>query len=120
MPGADNTIFIYIAGDNGASAEGGIEGSVNENLFFNGFPETWQDNLKAIDDLGGPKHFNHFPSRLGARDVHPVPVDQADRQPLRRHPQPDGRLVAGEDQGQGRRARPSSSTSSTSCRRFTR
>jgi arylsulfatase A-like enzyme len=62
LPDADNTIFIYIAGDNGSSAEGGIEGSVNENLFFNGFPEKWQDNLKVIDELGGPKHFNHFPS----------------------------------------------------------
>jgi arylsulfatase len=62
LPDADNTLFIYVAGDNGASAEGGIEGSVNENLFFNGFPEKWQDNLKAIDDLGGPKYFNHFPS----------------------------------------------------------
>jgi arylsulfatase A-like enzyme len=62
LPGAANTLFIYIAGDNGASAEGGIEGSVNENLFFNGFPEKWQDNLKAIDELGGPKYFNHFPS----------------------------------------------------------
>ena len=62
LPDADNTIFIYIAGDNGSSAEGGIEGSVNENLFFNGFPEKWQDNLKVIDELGGPKHYNHFPS----------------------------------------------------------
>ena len=62
LPDADNTLFVYIAGDNGASAEGGIEGSINENLFFNGFPEKWQDNLKAIDDLGGPKYFNHFPS----------------------------------------------------------
>jgi arylsulfatase len=62
LPDADNTLFIYIAGDNGASAEGGIEGSVNENLFFNGFPEKWQDNLKVIDELGGPKHYNHFPS----------------------------------------------------------
>ena len=62
IPGADNTIFIYIAGDNGSSAEGGLEGSVNENLFFNGFVEKWQDNLKVIDELGGPKHFNHFPA----------------------------------------------------------
>src|SRR5262245_17656688 len=46
MPDADNTIFIYIAGDNGSSAEGGLEGSVNENLFFNGFTEKWRDNLK--------------------------------------------------------------------------
>ncbi len=62
LPDAENTIFIYIAGDNGSSAEGGLEGSLNENLFFNGFPETWQENIKAIDELGGPKHFNHFPS----------------------------------------------------------
>lgn len=62
LPGGDNTIFIYIAGDNGASAEGGLEGSINENLFFNGFPERWQENLEHIDELGGPKWFNHFPS----------------------------------------------------------
>jgi arylsulfatase A-like enzyme len=62
LPDTENTLFIYIAGDNGASAEGGIEGSVNENLYFNGFPEKWQDNLKAYDELGGPKYFNHFPS----------------------------------------------------------
>src|SRR6185503_15012247 len=52
LPGADNTIFIYIAGDNGSSAEGGLEGSVNENLFFNGILEKWQDNLKVMDELG--------------------------------------------------------------------
>jgi arylsulfatase A-like enzyme len=62
IPGADNTLIIYIAGDNGASAEGGLEGSLCENLFFNGFAEKWQDNIKVIDELGGPKHFNHFPS----------------------------------------------------------
>jgi arylsulfatase A-like enzyme len=62
LPDANNTIYIYIAGDNGASAEGGLEGSVNENLFFNGYVEKWQDNLKVIDELGGPKHFNHFPA----------------------------------------------------------
>jgi arylsulfatase len=62
LPDADNTIFVYIAGDNGSSAEGGIEGSINENLFFNGIIEKWQDNFKVIDELGGPKHFNHFPA----------------------------------------------------------
>ena len=61
LPGSDNTIIVYIAGDNGASAEGGLEGSLCENVFFNGFSEKWQDNIKAIDELGGPKHFNHFP-----------------------------------------------------------
>jgi arylsulfatase len=62
LPDADNTMIIYIAGDNGASAEGGLEGSLSENMFFNGFSEHWQDNIKVIDELGGPKHFNHFPS----------------------------------------------------------
>jgi arylsulfatase len=62
LPNADNTIFLYIVGDNGASAEGGLEGSINENLFFNGFPEEWEKNLEHIDELGGPKWFNHFPS----------------------------------------------------------
>jgi arylsulfatase len=62
LPGSENTLIIYIAGDNGSSAEGGLEGSLCENLFFNGFSEKWQDNIKAIDELGGPKHFNHFPA----------------------------------------------------------
>ncbi|HEY3405614.1 MAG TPA: arylsulfatase [Ohtaekwangia sp.] len=62
LPDADNTIIIYIAGDNGSSAEGGLEGSLNENLFFNGILEKWQENIKVINELGGPKHFNHFPS----------------------------------------------------------
>ena len=62
MPGGENTIFIYIAGDNGASAEGGLDGSLNENLFFNGVPESWEMALAHIDEIGGPKWFNHFPS----------------------------------------------------------
>jgi len=62
LPGGDNTIFIYIAGDNGASAEGGLDGSLNENLFFNGVPESWEMALEHIDEIGGPKWFNHFPS----------------------------------------------------------
>lgn len=55
----DNTLIMAIS-DNGASAEGGPTGSVNENKFFNNVPESLEDNLKAIDDLGGPKHFNHY------------------------------------------------------------
>lgn len=56
----DNTIVMVIS-DNGASAEGGPHGSINENLFFNNVPETLEDNLKAIDGLGGPEYFNHYP-----------------------------------------------------------
>ena len=47
--------------DNGASAEGGPSGSVNEALFFNSVPESLEDNLKALDELGGPKYYNHYP-----------------------------------------------------------
>jgi arylsulfatase len=62
LPDADNTIIIYEVGDNGASAEGGLVGLLNESTFFNGVPESLEANLKAIDELGGPKHFNHFPA----------------------------------------------------------
>jgi len=56
----DNTLIMVIS-DNGASAEGGPHGSINETLFFNNVPETLEDNLAAFDDLGGPKCFNQYP-----------------------------------------------------------
>jgi arylsulfatase A-like enzyme len=62
LPDADNTMVIYQVGDNGASAEGGLVGLLNENTFFNGVPEDLDNNLKHIDEIGGPKHFNHFPA----------------------------------------------------------
>ena len=56
----DNTLIMVIS-DNGASAEGGPTGSVNENKFFNNVPDNLEQNLAAIDDIGGPKYFNHYP-----------------------------------------------------------
>lgn len=56
----DNTLIMLIS-DNGASSEGGPNGSLNENLFFNNVPESLEENFKALDDIGGPKHFNHYP-----------------------------------------------------------
>jgi arylsulfatase len=56
----DNTLIMLIS-DNGASPEGGPTGSVNENKFFNNVPDDLQQNLAAINDLGGPKYFNHYP-----------------------------------------------------------
>jgi arylsulfatase A-like enzyme len=56
----DNTLIMVLS-DNGASAEGGPSGSVNENQFFNFVPESLEQNLAAIDDIGGPKYFNHYP-----------------------------------------------------------
>jgi len=62
QPDADNTLIIYIVGDNGASAEGGLVGLLNESSFYNNIPEALADNLARMDELGGPKHFNHFPA----------------------------------------------------------
>ncbi|MDM9384003.1 arylsulfatase [Chlorogloeopsis sp. ULAP01] len=58
----DNTLVIYIVGDNGASAEGGLTGTVNELKFFNGVPENLSQLLASYDELGSPKTFNHFPA----------------------------------------------------------
>ncbi|MGD2078356.1 MAG: arylsulfatase [Chloroflexota bacterium] len=57
----DNTLFIYIAGDNGASAEGGLDGTYNEIRALNGIPQELDDVLTRLDDLGTPKAFNHYP-----------------------------------------------------------
>ncbi len=54
-----NTLIMLIS-DNGASSEGGPNGSVNENKFFNNVPDDLKQNLAALDDLGGPKFFNHY------------------------------------------------------------
>jgi arylsulfatase len=55
----ENTMIVLIS-DNGASAEGGPHGSVNEMRFFNAVPESIEDNLAALDELGGPLHYNHY------------------------------------------------------------
>ncbi len=56
----DNTLIMVIS-DNGASAEGGPIGSFNEMLFFNNVPESFEENLAKIEELGGPKSYNHYP-----------------------------------------------------------
>ncbi|MBM3953749.1 MAG: hypothetical protein FJ309_03890 [Planctomycetes bacterium] len=51
---------IYVVGDNGASAEGGISGAFNETSYFNGVEESVEFMLGKIDQWGGPECFNHF------------------------------------------------------------
>ena len=51
-----------LVSDNGASGEGGPNGSVNENKFFNGVPDDIEANLALLDDLGSPKTYNHYPN----------------------------------------------------------
>ncbi|MBN9624471.1 MAG: sulfatase-like hydrolase/transferase, partial [Actinobacteria bacterium] len=55
----ENTIVIVVS-DNGSSGEGGPDGSFNENKFFNNVPDDVEENLKRIDELGGPESYNHY------------------------------------------------------------
>ena len=57
----DNTLVVVVS-DNGASGEGGPNGSVNEMKFANGVADDLAENLAKIDDLGGPKTYNHYPT----------------------------------------------------------
>jgi len=58
----DNTLFVYIMGDNGSSAEGGLIGTFNELLSLNGIfgVETVDSMLAIADDWGGPDSFPHM------------------------------------------------------------
>ena len=56
----ENTLIMVVS-DNGASSEGGPTGTTNEAQFFNNAQEPFEDSLAALDELGGPKHFNHYP-----------------------------------------------------------
>ncbi len=57
----ENTLIFYCA-DNGASGEGSPNGSVNENRFFNGYPDDIESNLAMLDALGSPDTYNHYPT----------------------------------------------------------
>lgn len=61
LPGGENTLVIYIAGDNGASAEGGPDGTLNEIKNLSGLETSIEDTLKNIDKLGGPMSEPHYP-----------------------------------------------------------
>src|SRR5215471_5255087 len=58
----DNTLIIYIMGDNGASAEGSLQGTSNEvGEAANGVEETIEYLTSIMDGLGGPVYYNHYP-----------------------------------------------------------
>ncbi len=57
----DNTLVLYAA-DNGASGEGSPDGSVNENNFFNGYPDSLEKNMSHLHDLGSVATYNHYPT----------------------------------------------------------
>ena len=55
----ENTIIVVVS-DNGASGEGGPNGSFNEWRFFNGIADTTDITLEHIDELGSPRSYNHY------------------------------------------------------------
>jgi arylsulfatase A-like enzyme len=56
----DNTLVVYIAGDNGSSAEGQMNGMFSEMTYFNQVPETVEDMLKHYDEWGSESTYPHF------------------------------------------------------------
>ena len=58
---ADNTLFLYILGDNGASGEGGPHGALNELAGLNGIVQSASQILPHLDEIGGPMTYPHYP-----------------------------------------------------------
>ena len=112
----ENTVVFYAA-DNGASGEGSPNGSVNENKFFNGYPDDLEENMKLFDKLGGPNTYEHYPTGWAAAFSTPFKM-------FKRYSyaggtcRSAGHLLAEGDQGPGRGARPVPPLPPTSCRRF--
>ena len=91
-----DTLVYYIIGDNGASAEGTVNGSFNEMFIFNGADALETPEFVASQDRRArhPDGLQPLRRGLGARHGHAVPVDQAGRLPLGRHPQRHHRALA--------------------------
>ena len=100
----DNTLIVWIS-DNGASGEGGPNGSVNENKFFNGVMDDMEDNLKYARRARLAGDVQPLLHRLGVRVQHAVQDVQAPHLGRRRR-RPDDRALAQGHQGQGRDPRP--------------
>ena len=120
----DNTIIFYVFGDNGSSAEG-QNGTISELLAQNMIPNTIEQQLAALDKIGGldalghRQDRQHVSRRLGLGRRHAVPLHQAGRLAFRRHAQSAGDLVAEGRSSRTRRRGRSSTTSTTSRRRST-
>lgn len=62
MDELDNTLFIYIVGDNGASAEGGVYGTLNIMGSLQGVSLSAEQALVRIDEIGTTKSYPHYPA----------------------------------------------------------
>ena len=98
----DNTLIIYISGDNGASAEGSPNGTPSEVLQFNGVELPVAEQMKFYDVWGTQISLQPLRRAVGLGVRHALQMDEADPVLLRRHAPGHGDLLAGHDQGQGR------------------
>ncbi len=62
----DNTLIIFVYGDNGTSSEGGANGMYSEMTYFNGVQEKVEDMVKLVDKWGGPETYPHMASGCGS------------------------------------------------------
>ena len=119
----DNTLVLWIWGDNGASMEGTITGSFNELTMQNGIPLTDEMQLQLAERYGGIEAWGNqmmapaLLGRLGLGGQHAVQVGQAGRLAPRRHAQPAGRPLARAGSPSTAPCGRTSRTSSTSARR---
>ena len=96
----DNTVILWIWGDNGASMEGTVTGSFNELTMQNGIPLTDEMQLQLVRALrrarrvGRRDHGPPLRGGVGVGGEHAVPVGQAGRLAPRRDTQPAGRALA--------------------------
>ncbi len=104
----DDTLIYYIIGDNGASAEGTLNGCFNEMADAERHGRTRDAGVPDVEDrrVRRARSLQPLRGRLGARDGHALPVDQAGRVALGRHAQRHDRALAERHQGQGRGPQP--------------
>ena len=113
----DNTLIIYIGGDNGTSPEGTLLGTPNQFTAYNGILDVpVEEQLKFYDTWGSAGDLSAHGGGLVVGVRHAVQVDQAGGVAFRRHAAGPGDLLAGPHQGRRRHPHASSTTSSTSCR----
>ena len=105
-PILDDTLVYVIIGDNGASAEGTLQGAFNEMANFNGMAdlETPEFLASKLDEFGGERFLRSLCGRLGVGDGYALPVDQAGGVALGRYPQRHNRALAERNRRQGWRA----------------
>ena len=102
----NDTLIIYISGDNGASAEGTVNGTPNEFTTFNGVTVPVKDQFLLYEFWGSDRTFPHYAARLGVGVRHAVQMGEAGGVAFRRHRPGHVHVVARAYHGRGRHPPP--------------